>query len=291
MAGLSPEQRDDAEKSLRYLKQMEGIIRTSPNAEQRARVSREIVKYREKLSALVPGKDFSKSNADQIRAELGLDAPGAAEGGAGRAGSAPSQAHSAVGGRATAGYSILQKFPVQKGSPNSSDPDVNFLSTVWNVINREYWPAISEQHCKLDFSHSSERDGLRAQLENISRNLKVLLETIEEYSGAEKQDFREQLLKMKNRQTRAFIFDSNEALKKLREFLEKLCDDVQSRGGVVMNKAEPLRFNARFEKATVLEGVSVADGLVEFHQFVAEAIQHLNLPQLKPPRTPGAPEA
>ncbi len=284
---MSPEQRDEAERALRYLKQMEGIIRTSPNAEQRARVSREILKYREKLSGLAPGKDFSKSNADQIRAELGLEA-GAASG---AQGAVAAQAQSAAGGRATAGYSILQKFPVQKGSPNSSDPDVNFLSTVWTVINVEYWPAISEQHCKLDFSHSSERDGMRAQLENISRNLKVLLETIEEYSGAEKQDFREQLLKMKNRQTRAFIFDSNEALKKLREFLEKLCDDVQSRGGVVMNKAEPLRFNARFEKATVLEGVSVADGLIEFHQFVAEAIQHLNLPQLKPPRTPGAPQA
>lgn len=273
---LTPEQREEAEKLLRFMKQMEGIIRTTPNAEQKARVSREMAKYRERLAALAPGKDLSRISVDQVREELGL-------------GEAPAEAAPAASpaGKAVNSYSVLAKFPIQKASPNSTDPDINLLATIWHVIADEYWPALSEQHCKLDFSHSAEREALRAALENINRNLKVLTETVEEYSGAEKPDFREQLLKMKNRQTRAFIFDSNEALKKLRDFLTKLNLDITERGGVIMNKTDRLKFNARFEKATVLENRTVAEGLQEFLQVINDAIEKLNLPTLKAARGPG----
>ncbi|MBX7057249.1 MAG: hypothetical protein K1X75_04240 [Leptospirales bacterium] len=267
---LSPEQKEEAEKLLRYLKQMEGIIRTTPNAEQKARVSREMQRYREKLGGFLAGRDVSRFTADQLRGELGL----------GDSESAAPIATSPAG-RSVTDYSILQKFPVQKASPNSTDPDINLLATLWHTINDEYWPALSELHCKLDFSHSAEREALRAGLENISRNLKVLVETLEEYAGAEKPDFREQLLKMKNRQSRAFIFDSNEALKKLRDFLSKLNDDIAERGGIVINKTDRLKFNSRFEKATVLENRTLAEGLQEFLQFTVEAIEKLNLPTLK----------
>lgn len=272
---LSDQQRAEVEKVVKYLKQMEGIIRTSPSEEQKARVQKELAKQRARLTQMVPGLDATKMNADQIIQELGVSAPAAA----------PAR-RAAASGAGGGGHRVLDKFPVGKASPHSTDPDVNFLATVFRTIQDEYWPAIAEQHCRLDFSRASERDALRTQLENVIRNMKVLLETIEEYSGAEKQDFREQLLKMKNRQTRAFIFDSSEMLKKVRDFLRLLTDDLESNGGIVTNKNDPIKFNSRYEEATVLEGRPVSEGIREFAQFVDEAIEELNMPTLKADRSP-----
>lgn len=281
---IAEQHRAEVEKILKYLKNMEGIVRTSPNADQKARVQKQLGQQRARLAQIVPGLDATRMNSTQILAELdmGGGAPGAAPPGA-AGDAAPARTPPSAMQSATEGRSVLGKYTIEKASPNSSDPDVNFLVAVYNLIQREYWPAIAEQHCQMDFSHAAERDGLRNQMENVLRNMKVLLETIEEYASAEQQDFREQLLKMKNRQTRAFIFDANEMLRKIREFMAPLLDDIRSNGGVITNKTETLRFDSRFEDATVLEGCSVVDGVQEFAQFVDEAIQHLNLPTLKRP--------
>ena len=271
---VSEQHREEVQKILKYLKNMEGIIRTSPNPDQKARVQKELAKQRARLAQIVPGLDATRMNSDQIMAELQMSAaPGGAEGAspAGRSG----------GGGRGAGHRVLDKISIDRASANSTDPDVNFLASVFTAIQKEYWPAISEQHCELDFSHSAERDAVRSQLENVFRNMKVLLETIEEYAGAEHQDFREQLLKMKNRQTRAFIFDANDMLRKIREFMEPLMADIEANGGLITNKSAQLRFNSRFEEATMLEGRTVSDAIQEFNQLVREAIQHLNLPSLK----------
>jgi hypothetical protein len=257
---------------------MEGIIRTSPNPEQKARVQKELAKQRARLATIVPGLDATRMNHTQIVSALEMGGENAAGSGSGSGAPAAAGSRSKAGGGA---YSVLDKFPVEKASANSSDPDVNFLAAVFTAIQKEYWPAISEQHCDMDFSRGAERGALRTQLDNVLRNMKVLLETIEEYAGAEQQDFREQLLKMKNRQTRAFIFDANDMLRKIRDFMEPLLEDIEVGGGIITNKNDTFRFNSRYEDATVLEGAAVADGVQEFARFVQEAIEHLNLPQLK----------
>ncbi|MCB1316089.1 MAG: hypothetical protein KDK27_09060, partial [Leptospiraceae bacterium] len=221
---LSPDKKVEVEKALKYIKNMESIVRTSPNPEQKARVQKEISKYRERIGALVPGYDTGRKPVEQMMEELGISGAG---GGGGTA--------TASTGSANGEYSVLGKYEIEKASRNSTDPDVNFLATVLSLIQREYWPVLSDVHCKLDFSHSSERDTLRQQLENVLRNLKVLCETIEEYANAEKQDFREQLLKMKNRQSRSFIYESNEILKKLQEFMGRVASSIEESGSVCTN--------------------------------------------------------
>ncbi len=273
---ISDQHREEVQKILKYLKNMEGIVRTSSNPEQKARVQKELAKQRSRLAAIVPGLDATRMNHTQIVAALEMGG----ESGGQTAGASPSGG-AVRSSSASDSYSVLNKFPIEKASPNSGDPDVNFLAAIFTAIQKEYWPAISEQHCQLDFSRGAERGALRTQLDNVLRNMKVLLETIEEYAAAEQQDFREQLLKMKNRQTRAFIFDANDMLRKIRDYMEPLLEDIETGGGIITNKTETLRFNARYEDATVLEGAAVADGVQEFARFVQEAIQHLNLPSLK----------
>jgi hypothetical protein len=149
------------------------------------------------------------------------------------------------------------------------------------LAENEYWPVLSDQHCKLDFSHTGIRDAMRKKLDNALTNLKILAETIEEYATAENQDFREQLLKMKNKQSRIFLMETNEVFKDLIHFLEKLTEDINRNGTVIHNKKEMIRFNPRFEKATMLEGKSLEYAITEFEMFLNQVVKKLNLPVMK----------
>ncbi len=269
VSSYTSEQLTELDKILKYVKQMEGIIRTSPSREQVERVRKELKKYRDKLQEMLPGIDAIKLSPDDIRGQLGLASAPAQE--------APTRP--AVPGDDQG--DILDRFPLQKASVHCTDPDVNLMSTVLLVLQKDYWPAVSEQHCKLDFSHGNERDAIRHLLENAVRSLKVLAETIEEYATADKQDFREQLLKMKNKQTRIFLFETNEVMKHIREFLRKLVDDLDRGGGAVMNKDELIKTNVRFEESTYLDGRQIKDAIHEMEYYVDKVIERLNLPQLK----------
>lgn len=270
MSSYTSDQLKEIDKILKYVKQMEGIIRTSPSREQVERVRKELKRFRDKLQEMLPGIDAIKLSPDDIRAQLGLAAAPQTQ-----APAAKPQAADADQG------DILDRFPIQKASPHCTDPDVNLMSTMLLVLQKDYWPAVSEQHCKLDFSHANERDAIRHLLENAVRSLKVLAETIEEYATADKQDFREQLLKMKNKQTRIFLFETNEVMKQIREFLKKLVDDLERGGGAVMNKDETIKTNVRFEESNYLDGRQIKDAIHELEYFVGKVIERLNLPQFK----------
>ncbi|MCE9597333.1 MAG: hypothetical protein K8S54_05130 [Spirochaetia bacterium] len=272
MAAYTDEQLKEIDKVLKYIKQMEGIIRTSPSREQVERVRKELKKFRDRLKELMPHIDPVKANPDEIREQLGLGKVAELI--------ATGPATSTNRGDPDSG-DILDRFPLQKASAHCTDPDVNLMATMLLVMQKDYWPAVSEQHCKLDFSSGNERDAIRVLLENAVRSLKVLAETIEEYATADKQDFREQLLKMKNKQTRIFLFETNEVMKKVREFLKKLVDDLDRGGGAVMNKEEIIKTNARFEESNYLEGRVIRDAIREVEYFAGKVIERLNLPQFK----------
>jgi alpha-amylase/alpha-mannosidase (GH57 family) len=176
---------------------------------------------------------------------------------------------------------LIAQFPVMKVSPNSNDREINQIATIINVLDGEYMPILGDTHIKFDFAHQSERDTLFKYLENLRRNMKVLTETIEEYAQAEKQEFREQLGRMKNKQSRIFISESYDFLKKVKEFLEAVQKDIRAGNSVIMNLEEKITFNPRFEKSTLLEGRDITSALNEFFEFTKEAMDVINLPNLK----------
>lgn len=178
-------------------------------------------------------------------------------------------------------FKMIAQFPVMKISPNSNDREINQIGTLVNVIDAEFMPILGDAHIKFDFAHQSERDTLFKHLENLRRNMKVLVETIEEYAEADKQEFREQLGRMKNKQSRIFIAESYDFFKKVREFIEAITKDINAGNSVIMNLDVPLEFNPRFEKATLLEGKSIQEGLRDFLLFTRETMEAINLPNMK----------
>ncbi|MEI1280230.1 hypothetical protein V6Z05_18000 [Leptospira venezuelensis] len=253
---ITQEQILELQRHQKMIQQLEKIIRLSKNDEQKYRATRDLDKYRNRMREISPEgiPDNLETAAEQIR--MFRENPDAA-------------------GR------ILAKYPIMKISPNSNDTEVNQIGTWINVLDREYLPILNETHIRFDFSHGNEKDGVVKHMENIRRNIKVLTETIEEYQAAEKQDFREQLSRMKNKQTRIFIAEAFEMFQKFNEFLSKVLGEFKAGGGVIMNIEDKITFNSRFEKATELEGKSIPDALDEFREFTAEVLDRINVPNIK----------
>lgn len=253
---ISHEQILELQKYQKMIRQLEKIQSYSENDNQKMRSTWYLDKYRKKMNEISP--EGIPDNLDQA-----------------------AEHYKNIQENPEAQQSLLARFPVMKISPSSNDPEVNQIGTWVNVLDREYLPILNEAHVKFDFSHGAEKDGVVKHMENIRRNIKVLTETIEEFTQAEKQDFREQLARMKNKQTRIFITEAYELFSKFNDFLDQVLSDMKVGGGVVMNLEEPIHFNPRFEKATLLEGYPIPKALEEFRDFTKEALDNIHIPNLK----------
>lgn len=264
---------DEIEKLIKFLKQMEIIVRTSSNATQVERVKKDIGRYRARLKELIPDYRPEKETVDQLARRMSGTL--AAERPTATTVSSPSAPE------AGAPTSIAERIPEERASPHSTDPDVNFVASVIKILLREYWPALTEQHMRMDFTSTQERQALRFKLDNLVRSLKTLTETIEEYATAEKPDFREQLFKMKNKQSRLFLFEANDVFRDFKAFLGKHIEEMQRGGSAIKNPDDRIRFDRNYEDASWLENHTVRESVYEFFNLVDFAIKKVNLPTLK----------
>jgi len=261
---LSADQIVELQKFQRLLSLLEKTLTASKNDEQKKRITKDIQKYKTKILAISPdGIPDNIHNA--VTTPL----------------HATSHDVRDSSSNVSKNSNILSNIAIMKISPHSHDAEINFIATLINVMETEYVPILGDSHTKFDFSHATERDAVMKHLENIRRTMKVLMETIEEYALSEKQDFKEQLGRMKNKQSRIFISEAGDLFKVFRDFLEKVQDDMQTGGVVVMNLGEKIHFNPRFERATILEGKDVGYSLRQFLEFTKAAIDSINLPTLK----------
>jgi hypothetical protein len=263
----------EIEKLIKFIKQMEIIVRTSSNPAQVERVKKDIAKYRARLKELVPDYHPEKETVDQLARRLSSST--AAEDPSQATVNQPSKSASEVPA------SFAERIPEERASPHSTDPDVNFAASAIKILLREYWPALTEQHVRMDFTSSQERQALRFKVDNLVRSLKTLTETIEEYATAEKPDFREQLFKMKNKQSRLFLFEANDVFREFKGFLAKHIEGLERGGSAIKNPDETIRFDRNYEDATWLENKSVREALYDFFNFVDYVIKRMRLPTMK----------
>jgi hypothetical protein len=254
---LTPEDIQELTKLQKMIRNLEKIEKGAKDNLQKERVAFDIERYRRRMQEVSP--EGIPENLEQTMQNAKLRA------------SDPNNMKNKV----------ISQYPVMKISPNSNDTEINQIATLINILDLEYIPLLGEAHSKFDYSHATERDSVLKYMENLRRNMKILVETIEEYAAADKQEFREQLSRMKNKQSRIFIAESFEALSKFQEFLKSVNHEIKEGNNVIMNMEEPIKFNPRFEKATMLEGKSIMEALREFNQFVDEACDLIKLPSFR----------
>jgi len=263
-------------KLIKYIKSMQLIIRTSPNKDQVERIKKDLYKYIKKLQTLVPDFDPSKETMEELERRLF------------QTNTFPSQKKEDSMFQNYYDESVEKdqiswdyKIPMKKASHHCNDQEINFLFSAIDFIQKEFWPILSEQHIRLDFTYSQERQSLRFQFDELIRELNSLIETVEDYALAENPDFRDQLYKMKNKQIRLFLINANEFFKKLKDFLNRLLSELDKRTSVIKNLDDRIEFNPQFEEASLLNGYTIREALVEFIDLIQFILKKINLPDFK----------
>lgn len=264
---ISNEDIQELQKLQKMVTQLENILKISNNEEQKQRVSKDLIKYRKRILEIspegVPENLYSAPNKSEKHSEK----------------EEKQQVNDT--NVDTINNDILSNITILKMCPHSNDNEINLLATIINIMENDYLPILGESHIKLDFSHATERDNIFKYMENIRRNMKVLTETIEEFALADKQDFKEQLGRMKNKQSRIFISEAGDLFKNYKDFLQKLVIDAEAGGTVVTNLDEKIHFNPKFERSTMFEGVEVKKAIKQFYEFTKAALSNVNLPSMK----------
>lgn len=256
---LSDSQKTELLTLQKLSRQYEGIIRTSRNAEQQNKAKIELKKIRDKMESIAPG-----GSADAFLA--GNPTGGVTYG--------KKKSLEDLGEN----YPTLAKLPMARITPNSDELEVNILGSVLNAWENTFYPATGK--IKLDFALSAERDAHFTILESLKRQMKILGETIEDYTRAVREDSKAQLRDMRTRQQRQFMFDGGTFLKKVYEFWKNVYEDIQANGPKCFNKDDVIHVDARLESSNFFQGKSVRETSRFTVMFLHEAIEALNLPDL-----------
>ncbi len=259
---LTAEQISELKKYQKMLIQLEKINSISNYPDQKERVSRDIIKYKAKILSISPN-----GIPDTIQSFGRADSSSSEDDG-----SFPKKKNIQI-------QSIFDNLVVMRLCPHSTDQEINFLSTIINMLEVEFMPVISDSHIKFDFSHISERNNIQKQFESLKRTMKVLIETVEEYATTDKQEFKEQMGRMKNKQSRVFLSEASELFKNFKVFIDSTLLDLSKGENIINNIEEVIKFNPKTEHGTILSGKSITESLEAIGAFLDIALSNISVPK------------
>jgi hypothetical protein len=251
---------DQLDKMSMVISQLEGVLKTTRNGEQKSRVQKQLREIRALYQQAAEGQELPASRLSKL---------GAAKG-------EPEAADVAV----TTVPSVLDSVEVRAIIPECDDAEINRVHSYLVYFENEFWATMSDYHLKLDYNHSFTRDGFFNLLEGCKRSLKnycdVLLETLR---GGTNREYAEQLKNMHTRMRRGYLMEVNRFLKRIQEFSTELVNDHESGGNMILNPHDVLTFD-RLEGRRSLEGVKIIDGIRMMREFTQDFLSFLSLPEM-----------
>ncbi len=247
------------------LKQLEGVLKTSKDEEQRLRVFQQIKGTKKEIIRL------SNDNADTTLPPLGPDEIEYKDD--------QEPANSKTEAEIEKTYQIIHHLNIIPLHPLSLNEDINFIGTAMQEFENEYWGVLSDYHLNLDYANSNKRDAFLTKLENNKRGIREYIKILDEMAHTNRDDFKKQLLSMASKQERSVIMEATEFFHELMDFLEALSLDHENHGNIIMNPLDVLEFDKlygekKLNKKTVIEGVNQT--LI----FVQEILDFVNLPNI-----------
>jgi hypothetical protein len=233
----------------------EGIVKTSMSSDQVQRAKIELKKIKDRITELDPNDVYSQVESN-------------------------SSSNSNSSANTFDKYQMLSRFPMQRASAHSSDADINLMYTILHAWETVFMTALFDKHVKLDYSLNSERDTHYSILANVKRYQKTLIETLEDYHMATREDAKLQLVEMKRRYSRQFLNEGAAYLRKVKAFWDNIDSDAKSHGTKCTNRDDRVSFDLRFETESFLKGETVETVIHKAVIFLSEAIQALRLPEL-----------
>lgn len=254
------EKREKAVKIVKSIKLLEGVQKSTSDPKQRSRVKKDLERLRDSLQEMYPSAVI-KELEDAIYSETMVPHRSTAD--------ADAETHAA-----------LREVEFEQVSPYPSDEEINRAASIMKHFSEKVWGVISDQHTKLDFSNSGTRDALYRKLEQCGRSLELFTQTISDIGRSRSPEYSSQLQMMRIKQGRVFLFDLHEFFKEARGFVAELLSDAEFGGTMILNHEEIVSY-AEYESHHTFAGYSVVEALKRLRLFLDEALEVINLPEIK----------
>jgi len=252
------EKEEQARKVVKSIKVLEGVLKTSPNPTQRARVKREIDRLRKMLQEMYPDEnieEIEESIYDEMTADDDIDE------------------------NSFAGYEYLKDVEIERISPYRDDAEINEAGSILKYFQDRIWGVISDQHTKLDFSNSGERDTLYRMLDQCDRAFKLFSQTIDDIDRTKSSEHINQLQLMRVKQGRIFLLTLYDFFKKARQFVSNLVSDAEFGGTMILNPDEQVVY-AGYEENKTFENWEVVESLKYMKNFFDDVLQVIKVPDV-----------
>ncbi len=177
-------------------------------------------------------------------------------------------------------FETLNDVEIQQFSSYRDDVEINEAASIMEYFEERIWGVISDQHTKLDFSNSGERDTLNRKLDQCNRSFKIFRQTIDDITKTKSNEHLTQLNFMRVKQGRLFLYDIHDFFKGVSKFLTGLISESDFGGSMILNPDEPVVY-ADYEKYSTFQGATVINSLKYAKKFVSEALDVIKVPEIK----------
>jgi len=259
------------------LKKLEGVYKTTSNPVQRERVFKEICEVKKILES-IPEDGIISDKDSEVIINLEENFPNVSQE-VSNSEENKSEENKETTEQTTKKYETIADVKIKPLHPLCNNDDVNFLATMFNEFEDEYWGAISDYHLDLDYNHSNKRDTFFNKLENNKRLIKELIKIYEQMEHTTRQEFKAQLQSMANKQERTFIIEAVNYFYALRDFLILLVENYDSNGNIILNADDIIKFEKLYGEKK-LSGLKVIDAVKRTLLFLNEVLDFINLPNL-----------
>ncbi len=249
-----------SQEIVKSIKLLESVLKTSIDGLQKTRVKRDLNQLRSMLREIYPDADL-RDIESAIYADIMAMPPKET--------------------RSLKNYLHLKDITIEIFSSYKEDAETNEAASVMKFFEEKIWVVISDQHTKLDFSNSSERDILYRNLDECSRAFKTFCQTIEDIEKVRSGEYLAQLHLMRVRHGRLFLFEIHQFFESVKKFLSNLISNHEAGGNMVLNPDELITY-ADYEEYATYENWTVINALKNMLEFVEEALDLINIPNIKP---------
>jgi hypothetical protein len=245
----------------RLIRQFEAVFKSTRDAQQRERVTRELRQlrtYKEKLESFHefdPRELEEPEEQDELEEQPYL------------------KKTMAAGGEKDSPVSRVHAEDYQ-------DREVYQLALYLAYFESEFLALLSETRLKLDFKHSLERDSFYHRFENLRRLLEDLREDTSRMEDFLGQKHEEEMRMRSFKKSRNLIMEADKFFRNMQSFAGGLSEDIASAGSICLNPRDLLRFD-RLQSGRLLEGLSVEKALAALAEFSFEVARFLNVPQIE----------
>jgi hypothetical protein len=253
----------------KLIKQYETVYRTTPDADQKERVERQLKdlrSYREKILTVnvireqdleeeVDGED-PLEHVPQLKALLAKNST-----------DSPAEA--------------VAPFATGDAPPTTAQEEMFHLALYVRQYEREFLPFLTEKKLKLDFKYSLDRDAFYNSFQAIQRKISGYRDESRRLAeGLVSRDMELEIRKRTLKLTRLIQAEAARFFRVIERFCGILIEDAHGDMVKCLNCNGVITFDS-IEGARLLQGRTVGGALGDLREFAAEAVAYLNIPDIE----------